>query len=160
MRLLTNDSTQTTGCNMTPIIDVVFLLIIFFMLVCQFIVAENFEVDVPDRISSAQRAEDTQAVRTAIVTVMLDEQGQPRYAVGSRIIDVPTTGGEPTAAAAIITAIAAAIDNQLASLPPERRVVTLRNDKSVEFRYTKYILAALGQSSATYVKWAVIKHKR
>ena len=160
MRLLTNDSTQTTGCNMTPIIDVVFLLIIFFMLVCQFIVAENFEVDVPDRISSAQRAEDTQAGRTAIVTVMLDEQGQPRYAVGSRIIDVPATGVEPAAAAAITAAIAAAIDSQLASLPPQRRVVTLRNDKSVEFRHTKYILAALGQSSATDVKWAVIKHER
>ncbi len=34
--------------NMTPIIDIVFLLIIFFLVVCQFIEAENFPVAVPD----------------------------------------------------------------------------------------------------------------
>ncbi len=33
--------------DMTPIIDVVFLLIIFFMLVAQFIVAEQYKVSVP-----------------------------------------------------------------------------------------------------------------
>ena len=33
--------------DMTPIIDVVFLLIIFFMLVAQFIVAEQYNVSVP-----------------------------------------------------------------------------------------------------------------
>ena len=154
MRPLTDNSIQTTGCNMTPIIDVVFLLIIFFMLVCQFIVAENFEVDVPDHISSARQAEDTHAAQTAIVTVMLDEQGHPRYAVGSRIIDAAAVGGDITAA------IASAIDRQLVSLPPERRVVTLRSDKSIKFKYTKYILSALSQSTATDVKWAVIKHKR
>ena len=43
--------------DMTPIIDVVFLLIIFFMLVCQFIAAEQFQVEVPDQISSAQKTE-------------------------------------------------------------------------------------------------------
>ena len=39
---------------MTPIIDVVFLLIIFFMLVAQFIVAEQYKVSVPDQIKTAQ----------------------------------------------------------------------------------------------------------
>ncbi len=33
---------------MTPMIDVVFLLIIFFMLICQFIVQENYKLVVPD----------------------------------------------------------------------------------------------------------------
>ena len=37
--------------DMTPVIDVVFLLIIFFMLVCQFIVAERFRVQVPKILS-------------------------------------------------------------------------------------------------------------
>ncbi len=34
--------------NMTPMIDIVFLLIIFFMLICQFIVQDNYRLVVPD----------------------------------------------------------------------------------------------------------------
>ena len=40
--------------NMTPMIDIVFLLIIFFMLICQFIVQENYRLDVPDDCPNAQ----------------------------------------------------------------------------------------------------------
>ncbi|MHC5179864.1 MAG: ExbD/TolR family protein, partial [Planctomycetota bacterium] len=44
---------ETETFDMTPIIDVVFLLIIFFMLVAQFIAAEQYQVEVPDAIKSA-----------------------------------------------------------------------------------------------------------
>ena len=72
--------------NLTPVIDVVFLLIIFFMLVCQFIVAENFEVTVPDDISTAAEANDGgQGITT--VTVMFDQDEQIVYAVGSEKIE-------------------------------------------------------------------------
>jgi len=37
--------------NMTPIIDIVFLLIIFFLVVCQFIEAENFRLPSPTAAS-------------------------------------------------------------------------------------------------------------
>ena len=39
---------ELPGFNMTPMIDVVFLLIIFFMLVSQFSSAENVEVELPE----------------------------------------------------------------------------------------------------------------
>ena len=61
--------------DMTPIIDVVFLLIIFFMLVCQFIVAENFQVEVPDQIATARENPAGQNLMTT-VTVMADPAGQ------------------------------------------------------------------------------------
>ncbi len=39
--------------NMTPMIDVVFLLIVFFMLICQFISQDNQRLSVPDNCSTA-----------------------------------------------------------------------------------------------------------
>lgn len=134
---------------MTPIIDVVFLLIIFFMLVCQFIVSENFEVDVPDRITAAKRPE-ADAEQLTTVTVMADEEGRIEYAVGAEIL--PEMEGPRIAAA-----IADAIDKQLATLPEEKRVVSLRSDRDILFAQTKYALAGISQSSATDIKWAVIK---
>lgn len=39
--------------NMTAMIDVVFLLIIFFMLICQYIVRENYKLVIPDDCAAA-----------------------------------------------------------------------------------------------------------
>ena len=39
--------------NMTSMIDVVFLLIIFFMLACQYIVQENYKLVIPDDCTAA-----------------------------------------------------------------------------------------------------------
>ena len=147
-----NNPTKTPFFNMTPIIDIVFLLIIFFMLVCQFIVAENFEVTVPEDIASAKPA-DTDNQKTTTVTVMYDNSGQVVYAVGSEII--ATHQADDTA-----RQIAAAIDKQLKSLPKDRRVVSFRNDKDILFKYTKHALAGISQSSATDIKWAVTKNDR
>ncbi|MBN1764210.1 MAG: biopolymer transporter ExbD [Sedimentisphaerales bacterium] len=44
---------QPPQFNMTPMIDVVFLLIIFFMLICQFIVQENYKLEIPDDCAHA-----------------------------------------------------------------------------------------------------------
>ena len=134
---------------MTPIIDIVFLLIIFFMLVCQFIVAENFEVAVPDQIGSAQSA-DADAQKTTTVTVMYNPLGQVVYAVGSEIIT--DKQGQRVA-----EQIASAIDKQLSTLGAGNRVVSFRNDKEILFKYTKHALAGISQSSATDIKWAVTK---
>ena len=137
--------------NMTPVIDIVFLLIIFFMIVCQFIVAENFEVDVPDDISSGQRAEE-QDQKSTTVTVMLSDVGEVSYAVGSEIIGFSGEG-------LIDEEIAAAIDRQLENLSEQKRVVGLRVDKEVLFKDSRYALAGIGLSSATDIKLSVIKQK-
>jgi biopolymer transport protein ExbD len=59
----------------------VFLLIIFFMLVCQFIAAEQFAVVVPDQIQTAQSQ--TQQTAPLTVTVLIDEH-TGRLCVGSQ----------------------------------------------------------------------------
>jgi len=147
-----NRCRQTAQFNMTPIIDIVFLLIIFFMLVCQFIVAENFEVTVPDDIDLA-RAHDSSEEQTATVTVMFDQSGEIAYAVGSEII--PFTSGEE-----IAIAIANAINRQLYNLPINHRVVSLRIDKNIPYCAGQYALAGSSQSSATHIKLAAVKQKQ
>lgn len=136
---------------MTPVIDIVFLLIIFFMIVCQFIVAENFQVNVPDDISSGQRSE-KQDQKTTTVTVMLSDEGQVSYAVGSEIISLSGQGQ-------IDEEIASVIDRQLKNLSEQKRVVALRIDKDILFKDSRYALAGIGLSSATDIKLSVIKQK-
>ena len=68
--------------DMTPIIDVVFLLIIFFMLVAQFIVAEQYKVKVPGEIATAH-TQDTEEDRPLTITVMPDQEQGAVCVVGS-----------------------------------------------------------------------------
>lgn len=135
--------------NMTPIIDIVFLLIIFFMLVCQFIVAENFEVQVPDRITSAQ-GDPSDPQTTVTVTVMLDDAGRTGYAVGSEIVRTQDTE-------LLTELMTQEVDNQLRALTPEQRLVTLRIDRDIPFSQAKYALAAVSNSAAPNIKLSVIK---
>ena len=63
--------------NMTAMIDVVFLLIIFFMLICQFIVRENYDLVVPDDCSGAVVPDsvDRNAVTVSVFRSGSDEAG-------------------------------------------------------------------------------------
>ncbi len=135
------------GFNMTPIIDVVFLLIIFFMLVCQFIVAENYDVTVPDKITSAhdERNED----KLTTVTVMRQDDGQVAYAVGSERFGSNTKG--------LAERIAKRIDAQLNQLSDNEKIVNLRIDKEIDYRHSQYALAGISKSGATKIKMAVTK---
>lgn len=137
---------------MTPIIDVVFLLIIFFMLVCQFIAAENFQVQVPGQIGTAHQVPPEQDLMTT-VTVMEGEDGQVQYAVGSEILAV-SSPEEAT------DQIAAAINSQLRLLNPKQRIVRLRCEKTLSFGAARYALEGISQSSATDIQWAVMKDAR
>ena len=138
---------------MTPIIDIVFLLMVFFMLVCQFIVAENFDVSVPDDIASAQQDQDSDIPNTT-VTVMFDGSGDVVYAVGSeRIVSAENSPED------ISVSIAAGIDRRMQDLPSEHRIVNLRIDKDIPYFQSQYALAGISQSTATDIKLAVTKQK-
>jgi len=134
--------------DMTPIIDVVFLLIIFFMLVCQFIAAENFEVAVPEEIGSARPVKTEEDFLTT-VTVMKDADGRVQFAVGSEVLGACD-------AEAIPSLLSLAIDQQLRLQDSRRRVVRLRCEKSLPFGTVKYALSGIVQSIATVIQWAVI----
>ena len=66
--------------NMTAMIDIVFLLIIFFMLVCQFITRENYSLILPDACPSAV-VDDTHDESAVTVSVFKDSGDGLTYAV-------------------------------------------------------------------------------
>ena len=138
--------------NMTPIIDIVFLLIIFFLVVCQFIEAENFSVSVPDGCEFASPASELGAGATTI-TVMKESEGEVNFAVGAEKITA-SDGSD------LAEQIAHLVDVSLEDLPPDRRVVTLRIDREVCFAEAQYALAAIAQSSATDVQLAALRDRR
>ncbi len=144
-------STKLGSFNMTPLIDIVFLLIIFFLVVCQFIEAENFPVAVPDGCEFATTASEAGAPVTTI-TVMKTSAGRSAFAVGSEKIPV-SSGSDLT------EQIVRLVDFGLRNLPSDRRVVTLRIDRDVCFSEAQYALAAIAQSSATDVQLAVLRDK-
>jgi len=137
--------------NMTPVIDIVFLLIIFFLVVCQFIEAENLPVAVPDGCQFAQSDSERRAGATTVTVMSTNNESD--FAVGSEKITSSSYSD-------IVEAIAKLIDVHLRNLPPDRRVVTLRIDKDVCFSEAQYALAGIAASSATNVQLAALKNKR
>ena len=138
--------------NMTAVIDIVFLLIIFFLVVSRFIAAENFPVAVPDGCEFAQSDPHPQMqVTTLTVTKAANEQIV--FAVDAE--EVPA--GADTDTSARIGILAELIDARLQDAPPAKRVVTLRIDKDIPYSQAQYALAAVAQSTATNVKLAVIR---
>jgi biopolymer transport protein ExbD len=136
--------------NLTPVIDIVFLLIIFFVLACRFIEAENFPVTVPDGCQFA-RDETTPGEQVTTLTVMNRPQSVA-FAVGAEEI----TPQDDADVAALVERLAQLIDVRLGNLPPGNRVVTLRIDKDTPFAQAQYALAAVAQSTATNVRLAVL----
>ena len=137
---------------MTPLIDIVFLLIIFFMVLCQFIVSENFPVDVPDECDFADSVSQRSGDVTTI-TVMKRGEGEIVYAVGAEIFGESEQSG-------VVGKIAEAIDRRLEGLGDQRRTVCLRADKDVPYSKLQYALAAISQSSAIDIELAAIKGER
>jgi len=139
--------------NMTPVIDIVFQLIIFFVLACRFIEAENFPVTVPDGCKFA-RDETTPGEQVTTLTVMNRPQSVT-FAVGPEEITPQNDAAIP----ALVERLAELIDARLGDLPPANRVVTLRIDKDIPFAKAQYALAAVAQSTATNVRVAVLSSK-
>jgi biopolymer transport protein ExbD len=66
--------------NMTPMIDVTFLLIIFFMLASQFVSAEHADLKLPDPENS--QAREVKVPQKVTINVQISPEGDPRILVG------------------------------------------------------------------------------
>jgi biopolymer transport protein ExbD len=137
---------------MTPLIDIVFLLIIFFLVVCQFIEAENFPVAVPDGCVFATTSFEPGAQVTTI-TVMKTSTGKSTFAVGAEKITA-SEGSDLT------EQIAGLVDQSLSNSPSDQKIVTLRVDRDVCFAQAQYALAAIARSNATDIQLAVLRDNR
>lgn len=137
--------------NMTPIIDIVFLLIIFLVVVCRQIDAENFDVAVPDRCRFAQPITDN-AAGTITITVTRDkENGELIFALGSE----RTTASLTTDITAWLTK---KINQQLKKSPAAAaKTICLRIDKDIRYFNAQKVLAAVAGSNAVKIQLATLK---
>ena len=138
--------------NMTPIIDIVFLLIIFLVVVCQQIDAENFEVAVPDQCGFAQEKQQDVG-RFPTITVM--KQGREKtvvFAVGAE----KTTFSENEHLSDWLTE---RINAQLQQQNSSEKIVSLRIDKDIDYSCAQYALAAVAQSDATDIHLATLRKR-
>lgn len=132
--------------NITPLIDIVFLLIIFFLVVFQFIGTESPQVDLPRGCSFAESLDDGRDWPAAI-TVHRSHDGQIRFAVGAEQID----SADRTQLVQMVTN---SLERHLRNLREDQRIVVLRIDKEITYADAQYALAAAAQSSATGLRLA------
>jgi biopolymer transport protein ExbD len=133
--------------NMTPMIDVVFLLITFFILVGTFTADDYVEVLLPDKIVSSDPF-DPQVGLLVTITVM-QKDGKVSYAAGSDILP----GDEPQL---LERMIASAIDSCEVKAGQEK-IVCLRCDKQIVFEDVCPVLTGIAKSSAQKVQWATLR---
>ncbi|MBN2513148.1 MAG: biopolymer transporter ExbD [Sedimentisphaerales bacterium] len=144
MKVVLYHQRKDAGFDLTPVIDVVFLLIIFFMLVCQFGAAEHFEALLPDKIQSA---DPTQLQLDSTVSVnVVQQEGKIVYAIGSDVLSGDDTELLPAM-------ISAGIDSRLAD-GSSSRIVRLRCDKHIPFEKIRPVLAGIARSRAEKIQWA------
>lgn len=65
---VSQDDDEITGINVTPLVDVVLVLLIIFMVTANFIVRETVEVDLPKAANAGQTMQ-------GLVNVVLDKEG-------------------------------------------------------------------------------------
>jgi biopolymer transport protein ExbD len=141
---------HSTGTpNMIPTIDILFQLVIFFILACQFAVVEQFPISVPDKCTSAKTPPQDQR-NIITITVMNTASGDGiECAVGNE--KLTNTNGK-----ALASQIAEKLNEKLSDA--SQRIVSLRIAKDVPFGQSQYALAGVAASSATDIQMAVMKN--
>jgi biopolymer transport protein ExbD len=135
MKLSKQRSQSSVGFNMTPMIDIVFLLIIFFMTVSQITRVTDHPIELP-RVSKG----DLDA-KTATVTINLSDKGEI------------VIGGNPLSAADALTAMKSQlkkVDND-----PARIRIQIRCDRNCECGHVSKLFNELAQLGFTQVRAAV-----
>ncbi|MHC4131639.1 MAG: ExbD/TolR family protein [Planctomycetota bacterium] len=137
--------------NLTPVIDIVFLLILFFLVVCQFIEAENFPVNVPDICKFAENNSE-QKFRVTTLSVVKTSDNNSIFAVDAEKIEFSDYD-------ILVSELVNLLNKKLENLPLDQRIVTLRIDKDICFNKAQYALAGIAESIATDIKISALKEK-
>jgi biopolymer transport protein ExbD len=138
--------------NVIPFVDILFQLIIFFVLACQLMQADNPLITVPDNCANA-KADDQRESQITTVTVMRDGREKSEFAIGMEKIPVSNYREVPAKLANLL-------DSRLKQLPQNNKTVTLRIDKDVPYSQAQFALAGIAKSSATDIRLAVIKEQQ
>ncbi len=134
MKLAKRKHSTTAALNMTPMIDVVFLLLIFFMTVSQISQTHHQPVELP-KLAGATDQE------ASVMTINVLQDG--RIVLGDQL--------------ATTSDVLAAVSRELADLDddPSRLTVVLRADERGTSRTVNDLVRALGQMQITRVRIAV-----
>ncbi|MBN1589385.1 MAG: biopolymer transporter ExbD [Pirellulales bacterium] len=144
MRLPNHSSGGRLGFNMTPMIDVVFLLIIFFLVSSHLAQQEvQLELDLPTA-ASGRRAEAEGKARRIVVNVLPKTRDERRIMVGGRLFDSDELG-------------------RLIRFERERTEgaleVRIRSDRRVPYRDIEPVMLACARSGVWDVTFAVVAGK-
>lgn len=142
--------------NLTAMIDVVFLLIIFFMLICQFIVQENYQLVIPDDCTNAVVEE--QVDQDAVTVSVFGRDGRTDdviYAVRARQFD-PADQAYQNNDQVLLDEMAQQID--LETDKKKNDLVLLRADKAMVYRDVQKVLQALSQAGVQRVQLAAFRN--
>lgn len=112
------------GLNLTPLIDIVFLLLIFFMLTAHFVQEESLDIELPEAESAAMDEDES------LVEVILSPEGELR--VDGRV--VPPERLEETLRGALHA--------------PGRKSVRLRGDTTARFGHAVSVIDAARKAGA------------
>jgi biopolymer transport protein ExbD len=124
---------QLMEVNLTPMIDVTFLLIIFFMLVSQFTQSEADPIHVPKPTDS--QAREMKYPNKLIITLVHDgEGGVRRYKVGSRLANDMET----------VRAIAEE-SRRMAEAEGQQLEVIVRADRDIRYEYVRPVLETIAK---------------
>ncbi len=134
MRLSKHKSSGGLQLNMTPMIDVVFLLLIFFMTVTQASAVSKKQLELPKQKGSLDQAD-------AHLVINIDEQG------------ILYIGGDPCSLTTLIDQTTSTIARH--NHDPSRVEVSLRVDRRAKSRYANQTLAALEKLQVSRVRVAV-----
>jgi biopolymer transport protein ExbD len=134
--------------NMTPVIDIVFLLIVFFVVVFQFIGTEDTKVQLPADCNFAESLGENRPL-PATITASMTNQGRINFSVGTEKIQAADKHK-------LMQMMQKSLDESLRKLPESQRVVVLRIDKNISFADAQYALAAAAESSANRLKLATL----
>lgn len=120
--------------NLTPLIDIVFLLLVFFMLTSHFVRDEVLNIDLPEAESGDALDEPQQ------IEVIINEAGE--YLINSQIVPVD------------------ALENILIEKlkGQKEKVVRIRGDKEVDLGIAIDVLDAARKAGASGIDIVTIKH--
>lgn len=113
--------------NMAPMIDMVFLLLIFFMVASHLTALERIPVSLPvaDKAKVPEEARDRQ-----LITVLPKEDGSASYYMNLQEMDIRALGAEIV---------------RLAAADPNLRIY-LRADRQVRHKYIKEVMGACAEA--------------
>jgi biopolymer transport protein ExbD len=143
MRAPSNLSRGSLGFNMTPMIDVVFLLIIFFLVSSHLARQETqLELDLPQATTGEPTKEDN--VRRVVVNVLPEAPPERRIQVGGQRIS-------PGQLAELVR-----YERSQAERQKELLEVRIRSDRHVPYRVIEPIMLACARAGVWNVTLAVV----